>query len=102
MMEENGRYNIASILRIDKPKLNNETIEVTLPNSTNKIELESVKTEMLEYFRDNLKNKDIYLTITVDEGIQEKFIYTDKDKYDLMRKKNPNIEVLKDTFNLSI
>ena len=102
MMEENGKYNIASILRIDKPKLNNETIEVTLPNSTNKIELESVKTEMLEYFRDNLKNKDIYLNITVDEGIQEKFIYTDKDKYDLMRKKNPNIEILKDTFNLSI
>ena len=102
MMEENGKYNIASILRIDKPKLNNETIEVTLPNSTNKIELESVKTEMLEYFRDNLKNKDIYLNITVDEGIQEKFIYTDKDKYDLMKKKNPNIEILKDTFNLSI
>ena len=73
-----------------------------MPNSTNKIELESVKTEMLEYFRDNLKNKDIYLNITVDEGIQEKFIYTDKDKYDLMKKKNPNIEILKDTFNLSI
>ena len=57
---------------------------------------------MLEYFRDNLKNKDVYLNIKVDEGIQEKFIYTDKDKYDLMRKKNPNIEILKDTFNLSI
>ena len=57
---------------------------------------------MLEYFRDNLKNKDIYLNITVDEGIQEKFIYTDKDKYDLMRKKNSNIEILKDAFNLSI
>ena len=102
MMEENGRYNIASILRIDKPELNNETIELTLPNSTNKVELESVKTEILEYFREHLKNKDVYLKITVDEGVKEKFIYTDKDKYDLMKKKNPNIELLKDAFNLSI
>ena len=102
MMEENGRYNIASILRIDKPKLNNETINITLPNSTNKIELESAKTEILDYFKDNLKNKSIYLNINVDEGIEKKFVYTDQDKYDLMKKKNPDLEILKNSFNINV
>jgi len=102
IMEENGRYNIASILRIDKPKLSNETINITLPNSTNKIELESVKIEILDYFKENLKNKSIYLNINVDEGVEKKFIYTDQDKYDLMKKKNPDIEILKNSFNINV
>ena len=42
------------------------------------------------------------MEINVDESVQEKLVYTDKDKYELMKKKNPDIEILKDSFNLSI
>ena len=102
IMEEKGRYNIASILRIDNPTLVQNTINIVLPNSTNKVELENVKKELLIYLRENLKNNDIYMEINVDDSVQEKLIYTDKDKYELMKKKNPDIEILKDSFNLSI
>jgi len=102
MMEEKGRFNIASILRIDKPKLLKDTIKLTLPNSTNKVELDIEKKEIIDYIRKNLKNNNIYIDLIVDEKIEEKLVYTDKDKYDLMKKKNPNIEKLKDSFNLSI
>ena len=102
MMEEKGRFNIASILRIDKPRLVENTINYTLPNSINKVELDIEKKEIIDYIRKNLKNNDIYIELTVDEKIEEKLVYTEKDKYDLMKKKNPNLEKLRDYFNLSI
>jgi len=102
MMEEKGRFNIASILRIDKPRLVENTINYTLPNSINKVELDIEKKEIIDYIRKNLKNNDIYIKLTVDEKIEEKLVYTEKDKYDLMKKKNPNLEKLRDSFNLSI
>lgn len=101
-MEDKGRYNIASILRIDKPILDNNIIKIALPNSTNKVELESEKKEILLFIRRNLKNNDIYMEINVDESVEKELVYTDKDKYKLMRKKNPDIEILKDSFNLTI
>ena len=102
MMEKKGRFNIASILRIDKPKLLENTIKLTLPNSINKVELGIEKKEILDFIRKNLKNNNIWIDLIVDEKIEEKLVYTDKDKYALMKKKNPNLEKLKNSFNLSI
>ena len=102
IMEKKGRFNIASILRIDKPKLLKNTIKLTLPNSINKVELGIEKKEILDFIRKNLKNNNICIDLIVDEKIEEKLVYTDKDKYDLMKKKNPILEKLKNSFNLSI
>lgn len=102
MMEKKGRFNIASILRIDKPKLLENTIKLTLPNSINKVELGIEKKEILDFIRKNLKNNDVFIDLIVDEKIEEKLVYTDKDKYNSMKKKNPNLEKLKNSFNLSI
>ena len=102
MMEEKGRFNIASILRIDKPKLLENTISLTLPNLINKVELDIEKKQIIDFIRKNLKNNNIYIELIVDEKIEKKLVYTQKDKYDLMKKKNPNLERLKDSFNLSI
>jgi len=102
MMEKKGRFNIASILRIDKPKLLENTIKLTLPNSINKVELGIEKKEILDFIRKNLKNNNIWIDLIVDEKIEKKLVYTDKDKYALMKKKNPNLEKLKNSFNLSI
>ena len=101
-MEEKGRFNIASILRIDKPKLLENTISLTLPNLINKVELDIEKKQIIDFIRKNLKNNNIYIELIVDEKIEKKLVYTQKDKYDLMKKKNPNLERLKDSFNLSI
>ncbi|MBT6635291.1 MAG: DNA polymerase III subunit gamma/tau [Flavobacteriaceae bacterium] len=102
MMEKKGRFNIASILRIDKPKLLENTIKLTLPNSINKVELGIEKKEILDFIRKNLKNNNVFIDLIVDEKIEKKLVYTDKDKYDLMKKKNPNLQKLKNSFNLSI
>ena len=101
-IENSGKYNLASILRIDTPKLKNNNICLELPNSTNKIELESNQHDLLKYIRKDLNNYDIKLKITVNEKIEKKFTYTSKEKYDLLRSKNNLIEKLRVDFKLSI
>jgi DNA polymerase-3 subunit gamma/tau len=75
---------------------------LTLPNSINKVELGIEKKEILDFIRKNLKNNNIWIDLIVDEKIEKKLVYTDMDKYALMKKKNPNLEKLKNSFNLSI
>ena len=101
-IENSGKYNLASILRIDTPKLKDNNICLELPNSTNKIELESNQHDLLKYIRKDLNNYDIKLKITVNEKIEKKFTYTSKEKYDLLRSKNNLIEKLRVDFKLSI
>ena len=101
-IENSGRYNLASILRIDTPKLNENNICLELPNSTNKIELESNQHDLLKFIRKDLNNYDIKLKITINEKIEKKFTYTSKEKYDLLKSKNTLIEKLRVDFKLSI
>jgi DNA polymerase-3 subunit gamma/tau len=101
-IENSGRYNLASILRIDTPKLNENNICLELPNSTNKIELESNQHDLLKFIRKDLNNYDIRLKITINEKIEKKFTYTSKEKYDLLKSKNTLIEKLRVDFKLSI
>ena len=101
-IENSGKYNLASILRIDTPKLKDNNICLELPNSTNKIELESNQHDLLKYIRKDLNNYDIKLKISVNEKIEKKFTYTSKEKYDLLRSKNNLIEKLRVDFKLSI
>ena len=101
-IENSGKYNLASILRIDTPKLIENNICLELPNSTNKIELESNQHDLLKFIRKDLNNYDIKLKITINEKIEKKFTYTSKEKYDLLKSKNTLIEKLRVDFKLSI
>ncbi|MDA9357077.1 DNA polymerase III subunit gamma/tau [Flavobacteriaceae bacterium] len=101
-IESLGKYNLASILRIDIPRLNDSNICLELPNSTNKIELESNQHDLLKFIRKDLNNYDIKLKITINEKIEKKFTYTAKEKYELLKSKNNLIEKLRLDFKLSI
>ena len=101
-IENLGKYNLASILRIDKPKLEDYNICLELPNTTNKIELESNQHDLLKYIRKDLNNYDIKLKVTINEKIEKKFTYTPKEKYELLKSKNTLIEKLRVDFKLSI
>ena len=93
-IENSGKYNLASILRIDTPKLVENNICLELPNSTNKIELESNQHDLLKFIRKDLNNYEIKLKITINEKIEKKFTYTSKEKYDLLKSKNNLIHLL--------
>jgi DNA polymerase-3 subunit gamma/tau len=101
-LEQNGKYNFASILRIDTPKLNGTNIHLEFPNSTNKVEVERQQYDLLSFLRKELNNYDISLEITINEEKVKQYAYTAKEKYEKLKEKNPNLALLKKTFDLDI
>ena len=101
ILESNGRYNIASILRISTPVLIDNLINYTVPNETTRIEIEKEIISIQNFIRKELKN-NIMLAISVDKNIQNKYKYTTSEKYNALKEKNPKIEKLKNIFKLSI
>ncbi len=104
IIEKEGKFNLASILSIDKPTLANDgvTIQLTFPNSTNKVEVERQSFDLMSYLRKNLNNYDINLDITVNEEMEKKYAYTPIEKYEKLKEKNPNLDLLRKTFDLDI
>jgi DNA polymerase-3 subunit gamma/tau len=101
-VSKKGEKILASILQMDKPKLKGTAIHLTYSNNTNKIELERAQFPLLAYLRKTLKNYDLHLDITVNEEVAKKYAFTPREKYEKLKEKNPNIELLKKTFGLDI
>ncbi len=102
-LETEGKYNLAAILQIDTPKLINEnTIRLEFPNTTNKIEVERQQFELLQYLRKSVNNFSISLDIVVNETLEKQYAYTPEDKYQKLVEKNIHVELLRKTFDLDL
>ncbi|HNQ28103.1 MAG TPA: DNA polymerase III subunit gamma/tau [Aquaticitalea sp.] len=101
-LDEKGERIMVSILGMQTPKLNDTSIQLEFPNETLKLELERAQFPLMEYLRKTLKNYDLSLDISVNESIEKKYAYTPMEKYQKLKEKNPNIELLKKTFGLDL
>ncbi|GAA4899625.1 hypothetical protein GCM10023311_26260 [Flaviramulus aquimarinus] len=101
-IREDGKHNLASILSIDIPKVKDNTIHLEFPNATNKVEVERQQYDLLAFIRKTLNNFDISLSISVNEIMEKKYAYTAQDKFEKLMDKNPNIDVLRKTFDLDV
>lgn len=99
----NGRKNLASILTISIPEIfEDHKVIYTLTNNTNKLELEKSKLELVEFLKKDLKNDNISLEIKVNKLKEKKFIYSPTEKYEKLKKINPNIEIFRKEFKLNL
>uniref|UniRef100_UPI0030DA6877 DNA polymerase III subunit gamma/tau n=1 Tax=Bizionia echini TaxID=649333 RepID=UPI0030DA6877 len=94
-LEATGKFNLASILSIDIPKVNGTAIQLEFPNATNKLEVERESYELLSYIRKELNNYDIHLDMTVNEEMEKQYAYTTAEQFEKLKEKNPAIDVLK-------
>ncbi len=101
-LEKKGRRNMASILQIDEPKVQDSIIHLEFPNETNKVELEKHQSALLSFIRKRLNNFEVKLSVTVNEELEKQFVYSPKEKYDKLKSKNKTIELLRTTFDLDI
>ncbi|OYX23286.1 MAG: DNA polymerase III subunit gamma/tau [Flavobacteriales bacterium 32-35-8] len=101
-LQNNGKHNLASILSIDKPKLIGTTIHLEFPNATNKVEVERQQYELMLFLRKSLNNYSIDLAITVNEEKEKQYAFTTQEKFEKLKAKNPNIDLLRKTFDLDI
>ena len=101
-LSKDGKHNLASILAIDTPKIIDTTIHLEFPNATNKVEVERQQYDLLAYLRKTLNNYNISLSITINEVMEKQYAYTSADKFEKLKEKNPNIDILRKTFDLDI
>lgn len=101
-LNDKGHMIMMSLLNINKPTLDGTTIIHELPNEGSKIDFEREMPELLGYLRGKLHNHDIKIEVNVNEELVNKKAFTVQDKYNRMNEINPNLELLRRTFDLDL
>jgi hypothetical protein len=73
---------------------------LVIENSVQEDSINLIKPELVSYLRKELHNSKIILVTKIAERKRGRIIYTDEEKYTEMLKKNPDLGVLKQKFNL--
>ncbi|MEE9349982.1 MAG: DNA polymerase III subunit gamma/tau, partial [Flavobacteriaceae bacterium] len=97
-----GEQLLASLLRSCQPIANGNMLELELPNSSLKVNLEKAKPIILRFIKPELNNYYVDFDITVNEEAVKKFAYTPQEKFDYLKDKNKLIAVFKNKFDLEL
>lgn len=105
LLKQKGKGGMHSTLNKYEPKLNTETFIVSfdLDSELQKIEFQQQSQDFLSFLRKNLDNYSIKIQLNVlamDQGV--KVHLNSKDKFIKMAEKNPDLNLLRDKFNLDI
>ncbi len=91
-----------SLLLINDPVLNGTTITLELPNQGSKIDFETEMNGLLGHLKGHLHNHNITIEVIVNEKVATKQAFTVQEKYNRLCEKNPNLDLLRKTFDLDL
>ena len=91
-----------TLISCQPEKKENHSFEISVFNPSQKDEIEDNKAPILAYLSNKLNNSEINMDIFIVEKEAIEMIYTAVEKYDYLKKKNVNIEKLKEVFNLTL
>ena len=77
-------------------------IIIRTSSSLSQIEIKKEIPAILSYLGKKLNNYKIKFDIQIEEQEKKEYIFGIKEKYDHLKKINPEIEVLKNEFNLDL
>lgn len=102
--KEEGLDSLYAALSGRDPKVNLETFVITheIDNSIQKTFLESNEPRLLSFIRSELKNFSVSLAIVEITSDDSKKLYSGKDKFEDMAKRNPHLQTLQKRFKLDI
>jgi len=95
-----GQKIMESLLTISAPSLNDNRITLELPNQGSKLDFDAETPPLLRFLQQKLNNFSIKIEVVVNEQVEKKFAFTPEDRYERLRKINPNIELLRKMFEL--
>jgi hypothetical protein len=101
-LEDKGQKIMASLLTIGDPVLEGSTLVHQLPNESSKLDFERDQHDLVGYLRGKLHNHAIQIKVIVNENVKPKKAFTSIDKYNRLKELNPDIELLKNMFDLDI
>ena len=96
----NKHPRLYNTLMANKPTINSRTgIEFEISNPLQMEALDKIKPELLGHLRREL-NKNIEMVVTINETLKESRLYLPEDKYEHMVRKNPDLSLFRQKFNL--
>lgn len=101
-MTDTGKRLMATYMQMNDPTLNGTTITLELPNQSTKEEFLSGSIELLGYLRGKLHNHDITIEVVVNETVENKYAFTPQEKFERLKQINPNLDLLRKTFDLDV
>ena len=92
----------ASILQIAQLHLEGTVIKLEVSTEAAKNEILTMETHLLGYLHRLLRNYDLRLEIDVNEELAKKILITPEEKYSKLLEENPNLQLFRNVFSLSI
>lgn len=101
LAKKEGKKSYHASLTKNQPILKeNFVIELIVNNRVQEETVHKEKPALLEFLKEKLNNYSIQINTIVVEQEKEVHLYTDKDKFTELLKKNPDLLYLKEKFNL--
>ncbi|MCK5824515.1 MAG: hypothetical protein KAG96_03825 [Ichthyobacteriaceae bacterium] len=94
LLQSQGNKLIHSAMTSNQPKLENNTIYCEVPNQAIAMQFETESTQLMQYIRKGLNNFSIQLNAIITKQEDIKLIFTSREKYNHMVKKNINLELM--------
>ena len=79
---------------------NGNKLSLKIGNSVQEEDIRQIKPELISWLRKELRNAGIELTTTIGKIESERMIFSDSEKLQMMMQKNPELNELKQKFNL--
>ena len=98
----NGNNNMLSLLNMNDPVIEDNSIIISTINKMNQKEVIGYKNKIQAFISKELNNYSITVDVSLDEVKQKKNYVDSKDKLDLLIKENSNISLLINEFKLRI
>jgi DNA polymerase-3 subunit gamma/tau len=92
-----------STLTTQVPELSpDEKIILKLNNPLQEKAIRSIQTELLQFLRSRSGHRDLDMQTDVPEELAEKKLYTQEEKYQHLKKKNPDLDLFRQSLNLEL
>ena len=98
----NGKNNMLSLLNMNDPIIENNSIIISTINKMNQKEVKGYKSKIQAFISKELNNYSIDVDVSLNEVKQKKNYIDSKDKLDALIKENYNISLLVNEFKLRI
>ena len=98
----NGNNNMLSLLNMNDPVIENNSIIISTINKMNQKEVKGYKNKIQAFISKELNNYGITVDVSLDEVKQKKNFVDSKDKLDTLVKENDNISLLINEIKLRI
>jgi len=98
---DQGDFQVLDLEVLNQPyELAGTQVTVSIPNDALVPGFEKIRGELLKYLRTALKNDHISLQSVVVELDQEKMLYTDREKFEFLKRKYPALKDLQEKLGL--